>query len=39
MTVAEWIGSPQKFLGFVIMTDAFFPSLRVLAELGVADHR
>ena len=37
MTVAEWIGSPQKFLGFVIMTDAFFPSLRALAELGVAD--
>ena len=37
MTVAEWIGRPQNFLGFVIMTDAFFPSLRVIAELGVAD--
>ena len=38
MTVAEWIGSPQRFLGFAIMADAFFPSLRALAELGVADH-
>ena len=37
MAVADWIGSPRHFLGFVIMTDVYIPALRALAELGIAD--